>query len=130
MTGGGLEGCGPSQPPVRRNQHHFTVPTERAPSSESAGNGRWLAATMTTARGPSLPISASGLLGVSARSPCEKALELAKFFIGQARIQDLASHLYPFLHALCDASDDEGGSCVNHNQITLCAAITVGKDIG
>src|SRR6516225_1268080 len=29
------EGCGPSQPPVRRNQHHFTAPTEQTPSSES-----------------------------------------------------------------------------------------------
>jgi len=27
MTGGGREGCGPSQPPVRRSQHHFTAPT-------------------------------------------------------------------------------------------------------
>jgi len=34
-----LEGRGPSQPPAKRHQHHFTAPTERTPSSASAGNG-------------------------------------------------------------------------------------------
>src|SRR5262249_20929445 len=67
---------------------------------------------------------------LSRRGPCEKALELAKFFLSQARIQDLDCNLSPILHALCDDSDDECGRCVNHNQITLCAPITVGKDSG
>jgi hypothetical protein len=36
---GDLEGCGPSQPLPAVNQHHFTAPTERTPSRESAGRG-------------------------------------------------------------------------------------------
>ena len=44
-----LEGCGPSQPPVQRHQHHFTAPTERTPSTGSASNGdRHLALIKTT----------------------------------------------------------------------------------
>jgi len=39
MIGGGLEGCGPSQPLPAVNQHRFTAPTERTPSRETAGNG-------------------------------------------------------------------------------------------
>src|SRR6266436_5821087 len=39
MIDGGLEGCGPSQPWPAVNQHHFTAPTERTPSRESASNG-------------------------------------------------------------------------------------------
>jgi hypothetical protein len=41
MIGGGLEGCGPSQPLPAVNQHPFTAPTERTPSSsrDSATNG-------------------------------------------------------------------------------------------
>jgi hypothetical protein len=39
MIGGSLEGCGPSQPLPAVNQHHFTAPTERTPSRESASNG-------------------------------------------------------------------------------------------
>ena len=36
---GDLEGCAPSQPFPAVNQHHFTAPTERTPSRESATNG-------------------------------------------------------------------------------------------
>src|SRR6478672_8418407 len=43
---GGLEGCGPSQPWPAVNQHHFTAPTERTPSRESASNGHALVARM------------------------------------------------------------------------------------
>src|SRR6266481_5831484 len=39
MIDGDLEGCGPSQPLPAANQHHFTAPTERTPSRESAING-------------------------------------------------------------------------------------------
>src|SRR5258707_1130869 len=39
MIGGGLEGCGPSQPLPAVNLHRFTAPTERTPSREPASNG-------------------------------------------------------------------------------------------
>src|SRR4029077_5964142 len=38
LIGGGLEGCGPSQPSPAENWHRFTAPTERTPSRESASN--------------------------------------------------------------------------------------------
>jgi hypothetical protein len=37
MTGGGLEGCGPSQPWAAVNKHHFTAPTERTPGAARNG---------------------------------------------------------------------------------------------
>ena len=46
MIGADLEGCGPSQPWPAVNQHHFTAPTERAPSRGSASNGVPFVATM------------------------------------------------------------------------------------
>jgi hypothetical protein len=38
MIGGGLEGCGPSQPRCAEINTGFTAPTERTPSRESASN--------------------------------------------------------------------------------------------
>jgi hypothetical protein len=38
MIGGGLEGCGPSQPLLAANQRRFTAATERVLSRESASN--------------------------------------------------------------------------------------------
>src|SRR4029077_13443871 len=59
MLGGGLEGCGPSQPWPAVNQHPFTAPTERTPSRESASDGLPLVATTIGAGlegcGPSQP---------------------------------------------------------------------------
>ncbi|HEV3211519.1 MAG TPA: hypothetical protein VGY91_14780 [Chthoniobacterales bacterium] len=46
MIGGGVEGCGPSQQPVRQSQPHLTAPTERTPSRESISNGHSVVATM------------------------------------------------------------------------------------
>src|SRR5258708_36155628 len=46
MRGGGGEGCGLSQPPVRQSQPHLTAPTERTPSRESARNGHSVVVTM------------------------------------------------------------------------------------
>jgi hypothetical protein len=46
MIGGGLEGCGPSQPLLAVNRHHIAAPTERTPSRESAGNVHPVVATM------------------------------------------------------------------------------------
>ena len=56
-----LEGCGPSQPLVAVNQHHFAAPTERTPSRESASNGHPVVATMIgdlEGCGPSQPLVA------------------------------------------------------------------------
>src|SRR4029077_17427288 len=62
MTGEGREGCGPSQPLPAVNRHHFTAPTERTPSRESASNGDSLVATMIGVGlegcGPSQPLPA------------------------------------------------------------------------
>jgi hypothetical protein len=38
--------CGPSQPLLAVNQRHFTAPTERTPSRESASDGLPFVATM------------------------------------------------------------------------------------
>jgi uncharacterized protein YndB with AHSA1/START domain len=62
MIGGDLEGCGPSQPLPAVNWQHFTAPTERPPSRESASNGHSFVATMIGGGmegcGPSQPLPA------------------------------------------------------------------------
>src|SRR5690348_14169766 len=60
----------------------------------------------------------------------KKTLELAKFFVSQTRIQDLIRQFYPGLHISCDSGNDERGRCIDYNQITPRASITVRKDVG
>jgi hypothetical protein len=107
MIGGGLEGCGPSQPWPAVNWHHCTAPTERTPSRESAGNGpcgrgnddRWGPGGLAVPSQPLLAANRHHITAPTERTPSrESAIDALESYL---RIYHQAHLLFKNMIVIC-----------------------------